>query len=121
MTSPAVQQLDAACRHVTRGKEAARELGALVANFDLREAEFRLLWSLLTVRTLQDQTEIAAAIGCSPAQVSSLVEHLRKKRLILAIPSPEDRRRQQWQLTPAGCRMLERVIASVDQAGRAAA
>jgi DNA-binding MarR family transcriptional regulator len=102
--------LDDTCSLIASGRVAARELVALVEGFGLKEAEFRLLWCLLTAETQLDQTELATLLSCSPAQVSSLVERQRLQGNILGKTASGDRRRQTWRITPQGRELLEKVV-----------
>ncbi len=123
----ATQHLDHLCRQVTSGREAARELSLLAKDFDLKEPEFRLLWRLNAepqgdspegpVRGL-DQTSLSASLGCSPAQVSVLVERQRAQGYLIGCPALDDRRRQVWQLTSAGKTLIQAIVDSVEQARR---
>jgi DNA-binding MarR family transcriptional regulator len=106
------KQLDDTCSLIAAGRVAARELVDLVEGFGLKEAEFRLLWALLTGDTQRDQTQLANLLGCSPAQVSSLVERQRLQGNILGRTAPGDRRRQTWRITPQGRELLEKVVQS---------
>jgi len=59
------------------------------------------------------QQDLAAAIGVSPAQMSSLVEGLRKRGLMEMKRSPVDRRRQVWQLLAQGEDLLNQIRANL--------
>ncbi len=111
------QQLDDACSRIAAGRGAARELTALVEGFGLKEAEFRLLWALFSGDTRFHQAELAESLGCSPAQVSGLVERQRLRGLIVGQAASGDRRRQIWRITPQGCELLEKVVAAKTASG----
>ncbi|MCH7751055.1 MAG: winged helix-turn-helix transcriptional regulator [Planctomycetes bacterium] len=111
MFLPAItQQLDDACSRIASGRAAAWDLTALVERFGLKEIEFRLLWALLTGDTQLDQTQMAKFLGCSPAQVSGIVERQRSRGNILGQAAGGDRRRQVWRITPQGRALLEKII-----------
>ncbi len=111
MFLPAItQQLDDACSRIASGRAAAWDLTALVERFGLKEIEFRLLWALLTGDTQLDQTQMAGFLGCSPAQVSDIVERQRLRRNIAGQVAVGDRRRQVWRITPRGRALLEKII-----------
>ena len=113
MFSSSVREpLEDACGRIAAGRAAARELTQMVQPFGLKEAEFRLLWVLLTGETQLDQTQLAELLGCSPAQISSLVESQRLRGNITRQAPPGDRRRQIWQITPQGRALLEQVVAA---------
>lgn len=52
------------------------------------------------------QGDLAASVGVSPAQMSGLVERLRKRGLIDMHRSAIDRRRQVWRATALGRELL---------------
>jgi DNA-binding MarR family transcriptional regulator len=106
------KQLDEACSRIAAGRAATRELAALVKGFGLKEAEFRLLWALLTDDSQSDQTRLAGLLGCSPAQVSGLVERQRSQGNIVGRAAPGDRRRQISRITPLGRELLEKIVAA---------
>ena len=84
------------------GRLAQRALAAELDS-ELSPSQAALLWTCREME-LQDanQLELARRIGMSPAQVSGLVEELRRRELITSERSPRDRRRQTWKLTDAG-------------------
>ncbi len=119
MFLPAItQQLDDACSRIASGRAAAWDLTALVERFGLREIEFRLLWALQTGNTQLDQTQMAKFLGCSPAQVSSIVERQRSRGNIAGQAAAGDRRRQVWRITPQGRALLEKIVAAKTASGR---
>lgn len=67
------------------------------------------------------QQELAAAMAVSAAQVSVLVEQLRRQGLLQGRRAQNDRRRQLWRLTPAGRARLQDVLADLSDWARAAA
>lgn len=113
----AVQLLDDVCHRVATGRIAARALAELVEAFGLREIEFRLLWALSARAVELDQTQLTEELGCSPAQVSGIVEQQRAKGNLSGQAAAGDRRRQVWRLTPAGNALLEKVIAAKTASG----
>ena len=119
MFLPAItQQLDDACSRIASGRAAAWDLTALVERFGLKEIEFRLLWALLTGDTQLDQTQMAEFLGCSPAQVSGVVERQRSRGNISGQAATGDRRRQVWRITPQGRALLEEIVAAKTASGR---
>ena len=119
MFLPAItQQLDDACSRIASGRAAAWDLTALVERFGLKEIEFRLLWALLTGDTQLDQTRMAKFLGCSPAQVSGVVERQRSRGNISGQAATGDRRRQVWRITPQGRALLEKIVAAKTASGR---
>ncbi|HVL37361.1 MAG TPA: MarR family winged helix-turn-helix transcriptional regulator [Burkholderiales bacterium] len=60
-----------------------------------------------------DQTRLAALTALDRTSLGQVVEALVKKKMIRRRPDPDDLRRQVWELTPAGRRLLERIQAPV--------
>ncbi len=119
MFLPAItQQMDDACSRIASGRAAAWDLTALVERFGLKEIDFRLLWALLTGDIQLDQTQLAKFLGCSPAQVSGIVERLRSRGIISGQVAGGDRRRQVWRITPQGRALLEKIVAVKTASGR---
>src|SRR5688500_1812462 len=92
------------------GRRLRRLLAEYVAQWNLGDNEFLVLW-LCGSRPYQGlgQGELAAAIGVSPAQMSSLVERLRQRGMIAVERSTGDRRRQVWQAAAPGQELLAEV------------
>lgn len=59
------------------------------------------------------QTDLARILAVSPALVSTVVEELRARGLLQGRRAAADRRRQLWQLTPAGQSLLAGVAADL--------
>jgi DNA-binding MarR family transcriptional regulator len=119
--TPAVARVDAACRRVTDGKLAARDLIRWLATAGVSESEFRLLWALFQCCGTPDQADLAAQLAVSAAQVSVVVERLQSDGLIVGTADPGDRRRQLWRLSPTGGTLVHAVLAQVAAAGKEAA
>jgi DNA-binding MarR family transcriptional regulator len=123
--------IEQACHQAVAGKRALRQLADWAAAHGLAEAELRVLWLLSTATDaspaqLLDQAGLAERLVASPAQISAVVERLRHRNLAACAPHPADRRRQLWQLTPAGRALVHQVVAAIDarspdSAGRAVA
>jgi DNA-binding MarR family transcriptional regulator len=123
-SSDAVRRIDAACRRAVLGKLAVRDIASWIAAFGVSETEFRVLWRLLTAENAArpvdstpclDQADLAHDLAVSPAQVSAVVDRLRRANLIAAAPI-EDRRRQVWRLSAAGHELLSTIVAAVASA-----
>lgn len=84
-----------------------RRLAEQVADCDLSEQEFLVLW-LCGDQSLmhRGQGELAEVVGVSAAQMSGLVERLRRRSLLRFERLGTDRRRQVWQLTDEGHSLL---------------
>src|SRR5699024_6079634 len=82
---------------------------------DLSDVEMSLLWQChRAIPVGQGQIELATAMSVSPAQISGLVEQLRERGLLAGCRDPRDRRRQVWQVTPAGNHLLEQVLVELE-------
>ena len=115
------QNISRLCRQVAQGREAARTLDRWVGPLGLSETEFRLLWTLLLRAGAQlggdaphetsdpslDQTQLAAQLAASPAQVSASVVRLQGQGWVLGGRPQTNRRRQVWQLTDDGRQLLD--------------
>src|SRR5262245_8541373 len=99
----ASMRIDEACRVASAGRSAGRTIAAWARAFELGEPELQLLWCLhQDAGEGVDQTTIAQRLVFSPAQVSSLVERLRKLGWIEQRPMASDRRRHLWRLSGEG-------------------
>lgn len=77
----------------------------------LGDHEFFLLWSCHAAgREGLHQTELAVALGVSPAQISGLVERLNRRGLLVGRRDERDRRRQYWHPSPSGVQLLDEVL-----------
>ncbi len=118
----AVSRIETACRQAVAGKLAVRQLACWVDGLGVNETEFRLLWLLSFVAESParrpeaefDQAELAVRLAVSAAQVSGVVERLRAAGFVERGADTGDRRRQLWQLAPAGRALVTSVIAAVD-------
>jgi DNA-binding MarR family transcriptional regulator len=89
-------------------RQLRRALATHTSACGVSDTEFLLLWSCAQHVEGISQSELAAAIGVSPAQLSGLVERLRQRGWLDAQRSREDRRRQCWRLTDEGRTLLDR-------------
>lgn len=88
-------------------RQLRRRLAAAAETAGLSDNEVLVLWLAAGVAEGLVQGDLATAIGISPAQMSGIVERLRKRGLIRMERSPLDRRRQVWRSTPVGHEVLE--------------
>jgi DNA-binding MarR family transcriptional regulator len=116
----AAGRLNTICGVIAAGRIAARNLASQVRVLGLSETQVRLLWFLRSTelaadasKAPPDQTRLAAGLGFSAAQISSVVDTLREQGAVVSKPAPGDRRRQIWQLTPAGLEWTERILVHV--------
>lgn len=116
-----MSRIDAACRRAVLGKLALQDIANWVAGFSISESEFRILWRLNGTDAAMtgkfpaeelDQAALASDLVMSPAQVSALVDRLRRANHIATAPA-DDRRRQVWQLTAVGRELLQAIVAAV--------
>lgn len=119
-----MELIQSACQTGIAGRLAERALSAWVRDRGVTEAEFRVLWSLYhgeaagaasdshSVATA-DQSEFAAQLAVSTAQISAVVERLADRRLIASQIDPADRRRRLWRLSEEGRSIVVRIIAGV--------
>jgi DNA-binding MarR family transcriptional regulator len=84
-------------------------LADLASDAGLSDAELLTAWLSLSEESGRIQGDLAAAIGVSPAQMSGIVERLRKRGLIEMQRSTLDRRRQVWRGTAAARQLLEQI------------
>lgn len=83
--------------------ECARRIG-------LNDAEFLILWlSNQHMPAGAAQSDLVTATGVSPAQMSGLVEKLRRRQLLESRRCNLDRRRQLWLPTTTGQQLLNSV------------
>ncbi len=115
----AVRRITKTCRQAVAGKLASRQLAAWVDGFAVGDTEFRVLWELFTAHAHSpaatfDQAELADRLAVSAAQISGMVERLRRSQLVARPAVDGDRRRQFWQLTAAGEDLVQQIIAAVN-------
>lgn len=118
--NPATRWVESAERMLACGRLLHGHISRQAGRHQLSEAEFSLLWACRDIPSSGvGQNELAARLAVSPAQVSGLVERLRRKGLLEGHRPSHDRRRQHWQLTPEGRDTLQAVLAGLaDWAGR---
>lgn len=93
---------------VVWGRRLGRVLAGVARKQGLNETQFQVVWLLGSrVEPVASQTELARELALSPAQVSGLLEELRRRGLVTGRSPRGDRRRREWRLTPAGfaCRI----------------
>jgi DNA-binding MarR family transcriptional regulator len=95
---------------IATGRRLQREIERGSRRQGLSDSQFLLLW-LCSQGPQQGsaQSEMAARLGLSAAQVSGLVEQLRGEELLTCQRSPSDRRRQLWRPTDSGKQVLQRI------------
>ncbi len=103
----------------------SRVIGSVAKSYDLRDSELIALWAVAHPADVgraagPSQTELARRLVWSSAQISELMERLRRKRLIAACPAASDRRTRRWMLTPRAHVLLNAMIADLDAAFQSA-
>jgi len=87
--------------------------------YGLGDRPFLVLWMLSSTSDESrtdcnaqelNQVTLATALGMSPAQLSAVLEQLRRRQLVESRRSTADRRRQHWQLTPAGSSLRRAIL-----------
>jgi DNA-binding MarR family transcriptional regulator len=73
-----------------------------------------VVMTLLWERDARPFKELAAAVHCTRATMTGLVDTLEKKGLVARTPNPNDRRSLLVQLTPAGA-LLQRTTPTLDR------
>ena len=107
--------LDTICQQISQGRQLARQLTLVLRGQSLNEVDFRVLWLLSRQGSMRlEQRGIAEQLGVSPAQVSTLVEKLRRQNLIDPHINDGDPRRQHWQLTSLGRERFGAAVAIVE-------
>ncbi len=87
-----------------------------IAHRELNDTQFLLLWCCHRASNGGiSQTDLAACVGVSAAQVSGLVDQLRRRQLLSAERCGDDRRRQLWKLTEAGDQLLQAALGDLDE------
>jgi DNA-binding MarR family transcriptional regulator len=79
----------------------------------LTDTELQLLHCCASSTDCIAQRQLADALAISAAQVSGLVESLRRRGQIEGHRPANDRRRQVWKLTVHGRQVLERVMSDL--------
>jgi len=93
------------------GRMVRDRLARLAARCQLSEPEFGVLWACREAHPAGlCQSELADSLAVSAAQVSGLVERLRRNGLLEGRRPAADRRRQHWRLTSQGRATLQTVL-----------
>lgn len=105
----ALTELLLTCSTALREELAARSQSAALSG-----PQFALLWACESGNGGLSQRELALRLSLSTAHVSGLVEQLGARGLIVGARAANDRRRQIWQLTPAGRDAVQNVIVELE-------
>lgn len=85
------------------GRMLRQQLAVVTRQIGLNDTQFLVLWSCSTVQSSRtSQRDLGERLGISPAQISAMVEDLRRRNLLIGQRSASDRRRQTWCLTSEG-------------------
>lgn len=103
---------------VVIGRRCQRAILALLDEAQLTDTQLLVLWGIEQFLPASEgngvgQSEVAQSLGISPAQVSGLVEQLRKQGDLDCRRAANDRRQQLWHLTPAGRERLRKALRCV--------
>lgn len=109
---------DAFVRVVLRLAVFSRDLRRLLAKHlkstKLNDTQFLLLFACReTANQGISQIDLAALVGVSPAQMSSLVEQLQSQQLLETWRCPTDRRKQRLRLTAGGHELLSSALTQI--------
>jgi MarR family 2-MHQ and catechol resistance regulon transcriptional repressor len=95
-------------------RELRRTLADRIRRWDISDVE------LLVLRLCHEaaepgiaQSELVAEVDVSAAQMSGLVDRLRRQELLVARRCDSDRRKQYWRLTGKGNRLLDEIQADL--------
>jgi len=111
-------------RVVALARQLRRGLAAACRPAGIGETELLCLWACSFEASAGiSQSRLCARLGVSAAQVSGVVDSLRRRGLLVCDRDPTDRRRQLWRPTPEGlaalaevCRHAERLWTSAADA-----
>lgn len=105
--NPDQKSLSQLVRQTISGRQANKAMTQHAKSAGLTETELCILWSLYHYApVLVSQRELAEHLQISTAHISVTVTELDHAELIYGQRDPQDRRRQCWQLTPAGRQRL---------------
>lgn len=90
----------------------ARQVELGLAEVDLSLSQYRVL--MLLSRQSEGASKLADHLAVSRPSITSVVDGLAARGLVVRNPHPEDRRRVQHALTPAGRRLLRTADEAVD-------
>ncbi len=101
------------------GRSLRAAISRMAGHRQLTEAQLSILWvcSKYTINGVH-QANLAAALAISSAHVSSLVEQLRSRGLLVGSRAAPDRRCQTWRLTEMGQACLASVLADLAGKGK---
>ncbi|MEQ8791647.1 MAG: MarR family transcriptional regulator [Pirellulaceae bacterium] len=97
-----------------------RALQRHTSGLGLNDAELLVLWSAARGRSEGvAQHQLVAEIGLSAAQVSNLLDGLRRSGYVQSRRAENDRRRQLWRLEPPGEQLLSDALAEIGRLAEA--
>lgn len=107
-------------RVIALARQMRRGMAAASRRVGMGETELLALWACsFEAGNGINQSRLCSRLGVSPAQVSGVVDSLRRRGLLTCDRDQADRRRQRWRPTPEGlaalaevCRHAERLWAS---------
>lgn len=97
----------------TASRHLRRRLADVAAVLDLSDTELLVVWLCSGVGRIQ--IDLAASIGISPAQMSGMVERLRRRGLVAMHRLARDRRRQVCRTSSAGQALLAQAAQHLDE------
>jgi DNA-binding MarR family transcriptional regulator len=90
-----------------------RSLGGVLRELDLTIPLVDVLWRLDPAAGPVSRRELAERLRCDPSNVTFLVDRLSQRRLVSRARAGDDRRVTALELTAAGVRVRDRLIATI--------
>lgn len=103
-------------RVIALARQMRRGMAAAGRPASMGETELLALWACSFEACAGiNQSRLCARLGVSPAQVSGVVDSLRRRGLLTGDRDQSDRRRQLWRPTPEGLSVLAEVCRHAEQ------
>jgi DNA-binding MarR family transcriptional regulator len=93
----------------------SRQFHARLARYDITHAQWVMLWLLSQAGSLTP-ISLAREAGIQKASGTSVIESLKRRKLIHGAPDGHDRRKLNLSLTPAGAALMKSLIACAGEA-----
>ena len=105
---------------IVTGRRCQRELQGALQPLPLTDSQLLVLWMVQQLSPQKGgpgvgQSELVRALGISAAQISGLVDQLRRSGDLIGARAEQDRRQQRWQLTDAGTAKLTEALSVVSE------
>jgi DNA-binding MarR family transcriptional regulator len=93
----------------------SRQFHARLAQHDITHAQWVMLWLLSQAGSLTP-IMLAREAGIQKASATSVIEQLRRRKLIQGVQDAHDRRKLNLSLTPSGATLMKTLIACAAEA-----